>query len=405
MAAAIVDLSTLDISRAERFQDESHWPLFARLRHEDPVHLCSESAYGPYWSITRYDDIVAIERDHRRFSSDGNVIIGDVPPAFDCTRAFATSDPPVHTRERRAVSPAVARPRVAALEAQTRLWICELLDALPRDEAFDWVQRVSAELTTRMMAKLFDFPLDERNRLAYWYEVLVTSPGEGALVKTWEERDDVVAQYRDRLLALWRERTLAPGQDVVSALATDPCTASMADDDPMHLVGTVSLIAGANEAARAALSGAVVGFHRFPEQWERLRASPSLLNNAVAEIVRWQTPISHMRRNATTDIDLRGRTIRKGDRVVMWYCSGNRDEAWFENGDRLRIERGNARRHLSFGFGIHRCLGQHLAQMELRLLLEEMLKRFERVELAAEPKRIVSNFSSNYSEVLVIIRN
>ncbi len=402
--ASASDLRTLDVSLPDRFRDESHWPVFARLRREDPVHYCRRSAYGPYWSITRYDDIVEVEKDHGRFSSEGNVIIGDVPPAFDCTRAFATSDPPVHTRERRAISPGFTPACVAELEAQTRRRIGALLDGLPRGEPFDWVQRVAAEITTQMMATLFDFPWEERHRFAYWYEVLVTTPGDGMCVSTWEERAAVVAQYRDRLLELWRERLAAPRSDILSALAHNPDTATMIDD-PMHLVGTVSLIAGANEAARGALTGSIVAFNRFPEEWERLRATPSLLGNAAAEIVRWQTPITHMRRTATADLEFRGRRMRKGDRVVLWYCSGNRDEAWFEDADRLRIDRPNARRHLGFGVGIHRCLGQHVAEMELRLLLEEILHRFERIELAAEPSRIASNFSASYSQVLVTLRD
>src|SRR5690606_8386296 len=192
------------------------------------------------------------------------------------------------------------------------------------------------------------------------------------------------------------------GTDVLSALAHSPVAPRMLED-PMHLVGTVSLIAGANEAARGALSGLVVAFERFPQEWEKLRATPSLLGNAVAEIVRWQSPIVHMRRTATTDIEFGGRRIREGDRVVMWYCSGNGDESWFEDGASLRIDRPNARRHLGYGVGIHRCLGQHVAEMMLRVLLEEILKRFARIELAAEPRRIASNFSANYGELLVTL--
>jgi len=396
-------LAALDVSLAERFRADTHWPIFARLRREEPVHFCRESLHGPYWSITRYDDIVEIERNHRQFSSDANVIIGDVPPAFDCTRAFATSDPPVHTRERRAVTPALSPARMAALEPQIRQRIAALLDELPRGEPFDWVARVSVEITTQMVAALFDFPWAQRHRLTYWSEVLVTTPAEGALVSTWQQRDAVIGEYRDCLLEMWHARAKRPpGPDIVSALAHNPDTAAMAED-PMHLVGTASLIAGANEAARGALSGCIVAFNRFASEWEKLRATPALLGNAVAEIVRWQTPISHMRRTATEGVDFRGRRIGKGDRVVMWYCSGNRDEAWFEDANALRIDRPNARRHLAYGFGIHNCLGRHAAEMELRILLEEILRRFERIELVAEPKRIASNFSANYRQLLVRI--
>jgi cytochrome P450 len=396
-------LDSLDVSRPERFASNTHWPYFARLRRDAPVHFCRESVYGPYWSITRLDDIQAVEADYKHFSSDGNVIIGDVPAAFDETRAFATSDPPVHTRERNAVAPGLSARRVAAFEADTRQQVATILDDLPKHRTFDWVERVSIALTTHMVATLFDFPQEERHLLPYWSEVLVTTPGEGQIVRTWEERDAILTHYRARILEVWRARTLAgPGEDIISLLAHNPDTASMAGD-PSHLLGLVTLIAGANEASRGALSGCVVGFDEFPAAWQSLKADPSLVPNAAAEVIRWQSPIAHMRRTATADVEFRGQLIRKGDRVVMWYCSGNRDETYFQDADALHVNRTNARRHIAFGSGIHRCLGLHVATMQLRVLLEEMLRRYARVELATAPKRTVSNFSAGFTEVLVRI--
>lgn len=401
--AEAVQLDSLDVSRPERFASNTHWPYFARLRRDAPVHFCRESAYGPYWSITRLDDIQAVEADYTHFSSDGNVIIGDVPSAFDETRAFATSDPPVHTRERNAVAPGLAAKRVAAFEADTRRQVATLLDHLPEDDPFNWVERVSIALTTHMVATLFDFPQDERHLLPYWSEVLVTTPGEGQIVRTWEERQAILADYRARILEMWRIRAAgSPGDDIISLLSHNADTASMADD-PSHLLGLVTLVAGANEAARGALSGCVVGFNQFPEAWEVMKADPSLVPNGAAEIIRWQSPIAHMRRTAAADVEFRGQLIRKGERVVMWYCSGNRDEAHFEDAGRLQPSRTNARRHIAFGSGIHRCLGLHVASMQLRVLLEEMLQRFSRVELVAEPTRTFSNFSAGFTEVLVRI--
>jgi len=395
-----VALETLDISRAERFAAHTHWPYFARLRREAPVHFCPSSVHGAYWSITRYDDIVEVEKNHRQFSSDGNVIIGDVPADFDATRAFATSDPPVHTRERRAVAPALSPARLGHLETEIRADIRAVLQALPLNEPFDWVERVAIELTTRMVAALFDFPRAERHLLPYWSAVLVTSPEPGALVTTWEERDAVLQEYARRIAQLWQQRTGTTGDDIISALARSPDTETMIHDMP-HLIGTVSLLAGANEASRGALSGSIVAFQQSPQEWQKLRANPELVGNAAAEILRWQTPITHMRRTATEDVEFGGKRIQKGDRVVLWYCSGNRDERLFEHGDDFRIERANATRHLAYGFGIHRCLGRHVAQLQLRILLQELLSHFERVELVAEPKRIPSNFSAGFQQVLV----
>jgi len=393
-------LAAIDVSRMERFRAGTHWPFFARLRREDPVHYCADSVHGPYWSITRYVDVNAVERDFLHFSSQGNVIIGDVPPEFDAP-AFATADPPVHTVERRAVMPALAPRRLARLESEIRHEIRELLDGLPLGEDFDWVERVAIALTTRMVAVLFDFPRGERQLLPYWAEVLVSTPGPGAVTATWEERKAILDEYLERVLTMWRERSGDPSRDdVIAVLAHDPQTAAMIEDTK-HLIGTVTMIAGANEAARGALSGGVVAFEHFPDEWSALRANPALLENAVAEIVRWQTPITHMRRTATEDLEFGGKSIRKGDRVVMWYCSANRDESLFEDADLFRIARPNARRHAAYGFGIHHCLGRHVAALELRILWEEILQRFARVEITAEPERLSSNFSANYRRLMV----
>ena len=393
-------LEQIDVSLGERFRNETVGPYFARLRRNDPVHWCPESAYGPYWSVTRYADLIAVEKNFEDFSSAGNVIINDVPPEFDAP-AFATADPPGHTAERAAVAPALGNRRVSALEDEIRHEIGLILDALPVGEPFDWVERVSVELTTRMVAALFDFPRDERHLLPYWAEVLVTGPEPGALVESWDQRAAILDVYLARIMEMWRKRTGRCGQDIISALANAPATRAM-PKDPNHLIGTVTMIAGANEAARGALSGGVIAFDRFPQAWEQLRADPSIIPNAAAEIVRWQSPIIHMRRTATCNTGLGGKSIRKGDKVVLWYWSANRDEAMFQDGEAFRVDRPNAQRHAGFGSGIHRCLGRRVADMELRLLWEEILPRFRRLRLCAPPERLASNFSSSYQRVMVV---
>jgi len=393
-------LEQINVSLGERFRSETVGPYFARLRRDDPVHWCPDSAYGPYWSVTRYADLIAVEKNFEDFSSAGNVIINDVPPEFDAP-AFATADPPGHTAERAAVAPALGNRRVSALEDEIRHEIGLILDALPVGEPFDWVERVSVELTTRMVAALFDFPRDERHLLPYWAEVLVTGPEPGALVESWDQRAAILDVYLARIMEMWRTRTGGCGHDIISALANAPATCAM-PQDPKHLIGTVTMIAGANEAARGALTGGVVAFDRFPQAWEQLRAAPSLIPNAAAEIVRWQSPIIHMRRTATRDTDLGGKLIRKGDKVVLWYWSANRDEEVFEDGEAFRVDRSNAQRHAGFGSGVHRCLGRRVADMELRLLWEEILPRFRRLRLCEPPRRLASNFSSNYQRVMVV---
>jgi cytochrome P450 len=392
--------ATLDPSEPARFRDDCHGPVFAYLRREHPVYHCASGPHGPYWSVTRLDDIVAVESDHETYSSAGNVIISDVAPDFDAP-AFATSDPPVHTQERRAVLPAVSTKRLAQLEAAISGRLNELLDGLPIGPAFDWAARVSAELTTQMAALLFDFPWEERGQLLRWCEAVVTSPEPGSALGGSPARAAALQAYRDRIDDMWRERARqGPGGDILSELARCPQTARLVDD-PARMIGTVTLIAGANEAARGALSGAVVAFDRYPRQWALLRQAPGLTANAVSEIIRWQTPVLHMRRTATRDTELRGHTLHRGDRVVLWYCSANRDEAHFADGDTLDIERANARRHLAFGWGIHACLGRHAAELQLRLLLKAMRERYERVEVFAPPRRLLSNFAGGYESLMV----
>jgi len=399
--AELLPLEQIDVSVGARFANETAAPYFARLRRDDPVHWCPGSAHGPYWSITRRDDLMAVERDVERFSSAGNVLINEIPEEFDAP-AFATADPPEHTAERAAVAPALGGDRVNELENRMKHEIGLILDGLPIGEPFDWAKRVSAELTTRMVTALFDFPDEERYLLPYWAEVLVTSPEPGAIVETWDQRSLVLDEYLTHVMRMWSARAGGRERDVLSVLANSPATCAL-PQDPKHLIGTVTMIAGANEAARGALSGGVVAFDRFPEAWEQLRSAPTLVANAVSEIVRWQSPIIHMRRTATHDLDFRGKTIRHGDKVVLWYWSANRDETVFQDGEAFRVDRPNAQRHVSFGSGIHRCLGWRVAELELRLLWEEILSRFRRIRVCEAPERLASNFSSNYRRVMAVV--
>ena len=167
--------------------------------------------------------------------------------------------------------------------------------------------------------------------------------------------------------------------------------------DPLEYLGNVILlIVGGNDTTRNSISGGVYAMNQFPEELDKLKANPSLIPNMVSETIRWQTPLSHMRRIATQDSIVGGKTIRAGDKVVMWYISGNRDASVFENAERLQIDRKNARQHVSFGFGIHRCMGNRLGEMQLRIVWEEILKRFSKVEVMDEPERVRSNFVHGY---------
>ena len=396
-------LEEIDVSNAELFEQQKHWDYFRRLRQEDPVHFCKDSAFGPYWSITKFDDIMAVDSNHEAFSSHENIVIGDAPEDF-ITPMFIAMDGQPHREQRKAASPAVAPSQLADIEALIRKRVCAILDDLPVYEEFDWVERVSKELTTQMLATLFDFPFEERHLLPYWSDVTTTSETVGAEADM-KERERILTECLTYFAKLWQERAAAPPKfDFISLLAHNPKTRDMIER-PMEFLGNLMLlIVGGNDTTRNSISGGVVMLNENPAEFAKLKADTSLIPNMVSEIIRYQTPLGHMRRTATRDVELGGKLIREGDKVVMWYISGNRDETAIDNPDEFRIDRDGARRHLSFGFGVHRCMGNRVAEMQLRILWEEILARFSDIELVGQPKRVLSNFVMGYEELPVVLR-
>lgn len=397
-------LESIDVSQASLFETDEHLEYFARLRREDPVHFCKKSDFGPFWSITKFHDIVAVDSNHEAFSSEGTILIGDNPEDFN-TPMFIAMDPPRHDQQRKAATPAVAPRRLSELESLIRQRVCTILDGLPRNEEFNWVERVSVELTTQMLATLFDVPFEDRHLLPYWSDVVTSTDQVGNADRTPEERQRILAEETlPYFMKLWHERANGePRFDLISLMAQNPDTRDM-HKDPMELLGNLMLlIVGGNDTTRNSISGSVYGLNRFPAEYEKLRADHSLISNMVSEVIRWQTPLSHMRRNATRDIELGGKMIRKGDKVILWYVSGNRDEDVIDNPDQLIIDRDRARHHVSFGFGIHRCMGNRVAEMQIRILWEEIMKRFDNIEVVKEPVRVSSNFVRGYEELMVRI--
>jgi cytochrome P450 len=395
-------LDTFDVSKAAIFQQNAQGEYFRRLRREAPVHYCPESQFGGFWSITRFNDIVAIDANHAQFSSHKSIVIGDSPPDFD-TPMFIAQDPPIHDVQRKAVQPAVAPSQLADIEALIRKRVNNILDDLPTGERINWVEHVSKELTTQMLATLFDFPFEDRHLLPYWSDVTTTSETVGVEVDM-KHREAELMKCLAYFSKLWQQRAAEPRKfDFISLFAHDPKTKDMINN-PMELMGNLMLlIVGGNDTTRNSISGGVVALNQFPDEYDKLRADHSLVPNMVSEIIRWQTPLAHMRRTALEDVEFQGQKIRKGDRVVMWYASGNRDETVIDDPDQFQIDRPNARRHLSFGFGIHRCMGNRVAEMQLRLLWEEILKRYHRIELVGEPTRVLSNFVLGYEDVPVVV--
>ncbi len=395
-------LDRIDVSDPALYQQDVWQPYFRRLRRDAPVHYCQESPLGPFWSVTKHKDIIDTEVKHRTFSSSsalGGITLRDRPAELELPM-FIAMDPPKHEAQRKVVQPIVSPGNLANFEALMRSRIRATLDALPRGETFDWVDKVSIELTSQMLATLFDFPFEDRRKLSHWSDVSTAVPQPGGLIESEEQREAVFRECLGYFMNLWNQRVNAePRPDLISMLAHGEATRDMSARE--YLGNIILLIVGGNDTTRNSMSGGVLFLSQNPDEFAKLRARPELIDSMVPEIVRYQTPIAYMRRTALADAEIGGQTIRKGDKVAMWYISGNRDEEAIDEPDRFIIDRPRPRQHLSFGFGIHRCVGKNLAEMQLKILWEEILQRFSKIEVVGEPKRVYSSFVHGIAELPV----
>jgi len=407
-AAYSMPLEEIDPSNPELFRTDTMWPYFERLRKESPVHWSQspEPDVGGYWSVTKYNDIMAVDTNHQAFSSEPTIVLPD--PAEDFTLPmFIAMDQPKHDVQRKTVSPIVSPANLMRLEPVIRERAGAILDDLPIGEQFDWVDKVSIELTTMTLATLFDFPWEDRRKLTRWSDVATAAPDSGLFSSTdkeiaEQERRAELFECVDYFMRLWNERVNAPPQpDLISMLAHGESTRNM---DRMEYLGNlILLIVGGNDTTRNSISGSVFALHHNPDQDRKLREDHGLVPAMVSETIRWQTPLAYMRRTALEDVELGGKTIKKGDKVAMWYVSGNRDEEVIDRPNDYWIERPRVRQHLSFGFGIHRCVGNRLAELQLKIIWEEILARFPRIEVVGPPRRVPSSFVKGYEYLPVVI--
>lgn len=404
-----VDLDAINPANNDWFGKNLDLEIFKRLRQESPVHYTEESQAGPYWSITKYDDVKAVDMDHKRFSSDimnGGIRLGgqrmvEPPDEIFHLPMFIMQDQPKHTEQRKVVAPMFTASHLANFEELIRNRTQKVLDELPDGESFNWVNKVSIELTSRMLATLFDVPQEDRLKLIHWSDTVerITDPD---FFETPEEGFQELWKCFEYFNGIWEERKAkgGDGNDLISMLARGETTKNMTPNE--FLGNIILLIVAGNDTTRNSMSAGIKGFNQYPDQLIKVHSNKDLLNNMVSEIIRWQSPVGHMCRTAMEDVQIQGKTIKKWEKVAIWYTSGNRDDNKFEDPDVFDIEREDARQHLSFGFGIHRCLGNRLADLQLKILWEEILERFTHIEITGETKYLNSSFIRGITEMPVI---
>jgi cytochrome P450 len=406
-----VDLTDLDMwARGVPYEE------FARLRYEAPVAWSDEPAGGPgFWSVVRYDDIVMASKDTRTLSSSRGVSFEE-PTDEDMAarRTIIDTDPPAHTKLRKILSGGFTQRAVAVYQHFVETLTDQVLDTGLATEPFDFIDAVAKEVPIRVLARIMGLPADDLPLFIDLGDRLIANTDPDVTDVVWG-RDDTDAYRRFPFRSpygkqLWdlgreivRDRLTAPGDDLLSTLLRAEVDGERLSETDLDNFFSIMVVAG-NETTRIAIAQGVLAFCEHPEEWERLRADPGLLDSATEELLRWTCPTHFMRRTATADIQLGGATIRAGDKVVLWYVSGNRDQNEFQDPDRFDIAR-SPNRHLSFGRGgPHLCLGAHLARLEIRVVLDALARRVAAFELAGTPRRIRSNFTNGLRQLPVRIR-
>ncbi len=395
-------LNPVDVSQ-DAFYVENTWrEPFARLRAEMPLSWRAESPFGAYWSAVSHELVQEVELRHDVFSSRwdlGNITIAEDVGGREFPN-FIAQDPPIHTAQRKVIAPAFSPSQMLKLTAQVRERTAMLIDGLPLGETFDWVERVAIPQTLGMLCILFDMPFEEWRDIKRWSDwasgVSADHLGEEYLEQFLVEMGEMLVRF-DRELE--DRRGKPPSDDLLSRMVHSEAMGNM---EPMERIANIALlIVGGNDTTRNSISGLAEALDRYPDQLDRLRADPSLIPNAAQEIIRWQSPVTHMRRTALADAELGGQTIRQGEKIVMWYISANRDEKVFADAERFDVGRENARRHVGFGHGIHRCVGAKLAEAQIATLIGEIVSRKLRIVPQGKPSRLANPFLHGFTAMPV----
>lgn len=392
-----------DLSDTSYYTEDRWHEPFATLRRDMPVSYRADSPYGPYWSVVTHDLIQQVEGNPDIFSSAshlGGITILDALGDREFPN-FIAMDRPRHTEQRKAVQSAFNPSEMARREGEIRQRTKDLLDSLPIGTSFDWVEEVSIKLTIGMLIILFDMEWEERVDLKRWSDFASDVKPDHS--EAWRAEFHVqMGQMLARFDAILEaKRALPPADDLMSRMVHSEAMANLSAFE--RIANIALLIVGGNDTTRNSMSGFVHAANLFPDSLDRLREEPGLIANATQEIIRWQSPVTHMRRTCTTDTELNGQKIAAGDKLILWYISGNRDERVFPDPDIFDVARPNARRHIGFGFGVHRCVGARLAELQLAILFEEIVSRNIRIVPQGAPERLASPFLHGFIHMPVQI--
>ena len=412
MAKPIFDIGQIcELDKWETFINGQPFELFERLRREAPVYWHEESLeFEPgFWALTKHEDIITVSKDPQTFSSavGGHLMTMGDPEVVDPSAVAAIvgnmigMDPPDHQIYRKMVAPSFTPKAIRSLEDDMRLKIRELLDNVSDKGEFNFVTEISEQLPLWVLCEMMGIEESERPRI----RDLVNNLTDASInadpdksMQVWFNYMELFKMGRDMI----EERRKNPTDDLMSVVANTKVEGGELPSELLDGFFLLMVIAG-NETTRNTITGGLMALTENPEEREKLLKDPTLISNATDEMLRWVTSVIYFRRTATKDTQIRGQDIKKGDKVVMWYGSANRDEDIFENGHLFQVDRQNAKKHLAFGAGEHLCLGNRLGHMQIRILFEEMLQRYPNIHSTSEPVRVPSNFLAGISELKVSI--
>lgn len=380
------DESAIDLMDLTPFVDGTENDVLAQLRENEPLHW-NDEANGPgFWSVTRYADVMKVIDDPTTFiNGDGTQIPSR--KVEGSTSTVHNTDPPRHAKLRKLVVPHLRAVKIREWQDVIDSRVTEILDDLERHDEIELVGSASALLPIRVLGQVLGVPLQDCDLLMDFTNRVISDDPEFMRGPDEKERarEELFAYFK----GLTEQRRAEPRNDIVSKLVQ-----AELDGEPLSWEDLAAyyfvLVGAGNETTRNLITGTVLAFHQFPEEWEKLRDNRSLLRPAIEEMLRFVTPIRAMRRTATRDVEWEGRTIRKGDKVVLWFQAANRDPEVFADPDVVRIDR-SPNDHIGFGWGIHACMGSHLARAEVAAFFGQILDRGMVLRPLGEPDRLHTN--------------